>query len=373
MKIALLTFSIGQNYGALLQAWALYRVLTDLGHDVKLMPYRHPWSTEPHWWNWRSYLARTPKRIWINTKRVFRQIILRNKFSKMEALYPRTSCSYGCDPDRFFKYPPKADVYVTGSDQAWKMGVSYYKYVRPFLLPFGDEDVVRIAYAVSTGGGGVPNELKDEVTSLLSRFSAISMREQDSADIISNLGFKNVSVMPDPTVVFGAAGFDELRKAAPSVDESECVYYVMNGISCEAEGAIREFANDGTRNIALQNFRLGDSRDFIPEVPQFVDAIARTKSVVTNSFHGTVFSLLYHKPFVYVKFTGEMERNNSRAHQLLADVGLLDRMAVIDDRSQIIDILQKKIEWGRVDTILEKLRVAAKNWLRASISGEGAR
>ena len=84
MKIALMSFNCGQNYGGLLQSWALSRVLEKMGHSVEVIDFHHPWSLQPYWWHWRSYVARTPGRVWRNVINMMRHLRRRYHFQRME-------------------------------------------------------------------------------------------------------------------------------------------------------------------------------------------------------------------------------------------------------------------------------------------------
>lgn len=367
MKVGLMTFFVGQNYGALLQAWALWQILSDLGCDVEFIDYHHPWSKTPYWWNWRSYVARTPNGVYKRFKTMIHHLKLRKQFGKMESIFPRTLLHYGDNPSKLYQNPPNADVYVVGSDQVWRTVLKWYEYIKPYFLPFGEDNISRIAYAASLGGDEFPKEKVEEISNFISRFRAISTRESNGAEYISNLLGRNVDVMPDPTLVMGGKGFMSLRDKAKPMSNGREVYYIMDGISSGVSNILKSLSGERSFNIALQNFRLGLGRDFIPEVPQFVDVIAKSQCVITNSFHACVFAILYHRRFWFIPFEGAFSARNERIVHLLSTFGLESRIAKPSNLDDLLKNHEETINWNYVDEKLSQLRQDGIKWLRDAL------
>ena len=367
MKVALMTFFVGQNYGALLQAWALWQVLSGLGCDVEFVDYHHPWSKMPNWWSWRSYVSRSWSGVIQRLKAMQHHLRLRRQFGKMEKVFPRTAVHYGANSVRLDAIPPEADAYVVGSDQVWRVVAELYRHIRPYFLPFGCDTVKRIAYAASLGGSNFNDSLCDDVKGLLRRFSAISVREGAGARYLAHLLKRTVDVMPDPTLALGIKDFDRLRTMASPMPDGRDVYYMMDGMPSTAVNCLGGMVNDRAYNVALQGFRLPGSHNFIPEVPEFVDVIAKSQSVVTNSFHACVFSILYHRPFVYMPFDGNNAFRNERIDQLLSDFGLSSQRVYVIQAERIHKQLANAIDWQHVDTVLANMHVKAVSWLEKAL------
>lgn len=364
MKVALMTFFIGQNYGALLQAWALWQLLSDLGYEVEFIDYHHPWSTKPNWWSWRSYISRSLSGVCRRIRDMGHHLQLRRQFRKMERLFPRSSVHYGANPMRLEDDPPIADVYVVGSDQVWRTFSNGYQYIRPYFLPFGTLATKRIAYAASLGGENFCDEARGELKVLLERFAAISVRENASVKRIAELTSQTVSVMPDPTLALGRKKFEVLRDKNASISKDMEVFYIMDGMSQQWTDLLQNMNSSHTYNIALQGFRMGKDHNFIPTVPQFIDVIAQSRFVVTNSFHACVFSILYHRPFVFIPFQGIENKRNERVKELLLNLGLMNQWA---DNAQINNLNKKilhKFEWCDVDKKLDYYHLKASTWIK---------
>ena len=107
------------------------------------------------------------------------------------------------------------------------------------------------------------------------------------------------------------------------------------------------------------------------KVPEWLEAIASSEFVFTNSFHGTVFSILFHKPFVSVLIKGKMSGMNERALSLLKNIGLEDRAVYSDEIEKISLLVDKPINWEEVDSRLDELREVAKEFLGKSLKGFG--
>ena len=369
MKVGLMTFFIGQNYGAMLQAWALWHLLSDLGCEVEFIDYHHPWSKTPNWWNWRSYASRSFSGGFQRIKAMIHHLKLRHQFAKMEVLFPRTEVNYGANPHLLEQYPPSADVYVVGSDQVWRVVPKWFAYIRPYFLPFGASAIKRVAYAASIGGCDLDGEKYPEITKLLKRFDAISVREASSLDGVANLARKEISVMPDPTLALGASGFNALREMSPFVPKVDDVFYLMDGVDPAVHNVLQALAGPHAYNIALQGFRLKGRRDFTPTVPQFVNVISNSRCVITNSFHGCVFSILFHRPFAFIPFSGQESSRNKRIEQLLADFELQSQWADDVSKKTIEKILSNDVDWGSVDRILELMHKRASEWLKEVLAG----
>ena len=107
------------------------------------------------------------------------------------------------------------------------------------------------------------------------------------------------------------------------------------------------------------------------KVPEWLEAIAASEFVFTNSFHGTVFSILFHKPFVSVLIKGKMSGMNERALSLLKNIGLEERAIYSDETEKISSLVDKPINWEEVDSRLDELREVAKEFLGKSLKGFG--
>lgn len=343
MKVSVITYSLGYNYGAMLQAYATIKAITGLGHDVNLINYHHPWSFGVDTRDWRNYIGRTPGVTISKLRTIYRQRILRKRFSPMWSLWPLTEY-YGTEAEKLRVNPPRSDCYVTGSDQTWNTSPTRNLFA-PYFLDFGDENIKRISYAASLGNVTFREEDVEWIVDRVKRYSAVSVREKHDVEYLKSLGIKHAVQMPDPTMIVDRTVYDELI-ANESHNRHSAVIYMLGGKDCQREQIIAKMLTDNgislncTLNIELQSFHCKGAQNKITTVAQWVDAIANAGIVVTNSFHAVVFSLIYGKPFVYIKFSGNKAKNNNRVESLLEDTSELYRIIDLHDNIDLSAYMQ---------------------------------
>ena len=225
------------------------------------------------------------------------------------------------------------DIYCVGSDQVWNysMGSS----LLPYFLDFVKDGAKKISYASSIGLSNLDNTAAKIYREYLSKFDSLSVREQQAAVLLKQILGRDVNVVLDPTLLLCV---DEWRKVASYNDCPQDKYlllYVVTIKPCEYAVNLAEYI---ARAKGWKIVRLSGSastrghREGIIEKPSvgpdgFVGLIDKAELVVTNSFHGTVFSLNFETPFFTV--VNPRKNNNSRMQNILTRVGLADRMIEI--------------------------------------------
>lgn len=335
MKVALITYCLGYNYGAMLQTYATVKAITELGHEVKLVNYHHPWSFGLDARDWHNYIGRTPSVIISKLRTLLRQRTLRKRFSPMWSLWPLTEY-YGSSAAKLRSNPPQCDCYITGSDQTWNTLPSRELFA-PYFLDFGNDNIKRISFAPSLGNVQFKAADVEWIIEHLKRYSAVSVREKGDVEYLKQLGITNTVQMPDPTMIVDRKVYDELI-ANESHKKYAAVIYMLGGKDLQREQLISQMLTDNgislknTLNIKLQTFHCKGAHNKIATVAEWVDSIANAGIVVTNSFHAVVFSLIYEKPFVYIRFSGNMARNNNRVESLLDGSNEKHRMIELSDK-----------------------------------------
>ncbi len=196
------------------------------------------------------------------------------------------------------------------------------------------------------------------------------MREKHDVDYLKSLGIEDTVQMPDPTMIVDRKVYDELI-SHESHKKYPAVIYMLGGKDRGRERLVTKMLTDNginlkeTLNIKLQSFHCTGAKNKITTVAQWVDAIANAGIVVTNSFHAVVFSLIYGKPFVYIKFSGNKARNNNRVESLLEGTDEQYRMI---DLSDDID-LSTYMQTPRSDDIINGFRKKGMDFLRLKLQG----
>lgn len=377
MKIGILTYHFSDNFGALLQAYALRRWLIECGHTAEFINY-HPSYVEQG----GSLLLPTSKeRIKANIK------ILYLYFANMQrklAGNPDQSLKFeefrrhilgvnGPHFDSLEKLRSTVldhDVMIAGSDQIWNP--SAQKGLDPaYFLAFGNNRIRRLSYAASFGKDTLAHEFHDEVRPLINGLDAVSIREQSGVEIAYNLTGRQIACVPDPTLLH--THYQELLDFSQDRQEGHVFCYALRtaeGIRQVAETAARKYQTHiiSPYNIHRRWREIGTT--VYPGPADWVRQIAHAHCVVTNSFHGTVFSIIFRKPFVVVGLPGGKAGLNARARNLLSSLGLMHRFLDAESSRKAGEVLGQDIDWQSVELRQKALRAAGENFLLNTLSEE---
>lgn len=379
MKIGILTQPLFTNYGGILQAYALQHVLLSMGHEVKIIR-RDPKYLSTRFPNnllldIKYYLrkllrkkscARSARQIRYISSQTYRFI---NKYINItESLYTETQLR---------KYIAKNpyDVYVVGSDQVWRPAMSPNIY--NFFLDFVTYDKARrVAYAASFG---VDNwEFSEEQTQICSQlakmFDAISVREESGVDLCEKYLGVNATHVLDPTLLLSEEEYTSLVIAENEPKLNGDLFCYVLDITKETMACIDMIKasmgysdyycmpdyNDASYNIAKYRHLC-----VYPPVTQWIRSFMDAKMVFTDSFHGTVFSIIFNKPFWVI---GNKKRGLSRIESLLEQFGLQDRFITIDDVSNTE--WSKTIDWDEVNQKRDSLKDFSISYLYQALEYE---
>ncbi len=363
MRICILTQPLGANYGGILQAYALQRVLKDMGHDVTTLRF----SPQAAWWVPAGFKKRV-----LTVRRFISKYLKGNK----GIVY--------CNPDRQTRYAfrelnrfinthiehldvqppltrdtlPDYDAYVVGSDQVWRP--AYSPFLPNFYLDFiADSTAKRVAYAASFG---VDTWEADEKTTALlqelaKRFDAVSVREESGIELCKKyLGIK-ATIMPDPTLLLSANDYLQLCAQGPQDQADYVAAYILDQGEQE-QAFVQRVANQ--LNLPVNYIGKFDWSAGVDSVESWISGLSAARYVITDSFHGTVFSLLFHKNFFSII---NRERGASRFESLLETVGLHDHL--LDKKEMNRLPVWQDVPWDSVSTKLEEMRQKGLLFLKA--------
>lgn len=368
MKICILTHSLHYNYGGLLQAYALQKTLKDMGHDVVTAKDKAEPITTIY-----SKLIRFPYHFIMRYIRgnkaynPFKYMFTRfDKFPKILNEVSVNTSRFTASNIRtvnFFNgriHPSKSelkkyDAIVVGSDQIWR---PCYVYVPAYFLDFTkDIKVKRVAYAGSFGLDSLvdftPKMIK-KCKDAAQLFDAISVREDSAIELCkNNFGIEPTHVL-DPTMLLGKKDYIDIIK---DEDKSELHNVIMCYIldkSSEKNMIVKYIAE----KLKLTELHVmpkvvypeptDDTQNWAyPSVSKWLSGFRDAEFVVTDSFHGTVFSLIFNKPFICID---NSQRGSSRFTSLLRIFDLEYRM--VSSLNDVTDDLLKPMDYTRInDTI----------------------
>lgn len=331
MKIGLLTFPFNNNYGGFLQAFALMAVLKQNGHEVELINRRFFDNNGFLYLKKIRYILsnriKHGKRYFTMEEREkqYMQSSVNTYTFVENYIFPRTEPLYTTKQLRQ-KCKNRYDAIFVGSDQVWRAGM--VTHVETFFCDFlcKDDKAKIISYAASFGIDNPPYNSKQRHVCgmLLNRFQAISVRESSGVDLIKNKykwTKKAVEVVLDPTLLLDASDYRKIVTKNLNLNKKFIFCYILdktdekicliNGI-CKKKNCIPYYIlpkyapTDYWKNICDR---------IMPPVDSFIDGIDNSEFVITDSFHGTVFSLIFRKKFLV--FTNK-ERGNTRIKTLLS-------------------------------------------------------
>lgn len=271
-----------------------------------------------------------------------------------------TENHYDSSSPSLSELPNSFDAFICGSDQIWNLNCTH-GVVEPFFLSFAEEKR-RVAYAPSLAHTSFEPQYfdKNKVAKLLARFDFLSVREEETVPLFQPLVNKKIEVVLDPTLLFDASTFVGLSERR--VSERPYVFLYLLRRCPELIESAAQMASQGARVIYIseKNLPIPNATNLFGVGPEeFVSLIAHADAVLTNSFHATVFSILFHRPFrVFAT-----DRSASRMRDLLGKLGVPERCVSSLDASLVEDA-----DWNEVDRKLEELRIGSWDYLRRALS-----
>lgn len=373
LKIGILTLPIAENYGGILQAIALYRYLHNQGHDVVLI-YKQTQQVL-----WRKIVISILRKIpfhdfknfkanhimmqeWEKRKVFHRPFIEKEIFKISEDLYTKQDLETLAKKENF-------DAVIVGSDQVWRKAYINDKYYKSYFFDFIDgTETKKIAYAASFGKDyWEGKDDSEEITKLLKDFTAISTRELSGVDICTNtFGYENAEHVLDPTMLMNKdfyIGEIISKYDISNIAKSGLVTYVLD--EEQEKEKIINFVKESV-NIKNVHYLKGfNSSKTIYSVPEWLASFAYADFVVTDSFHGMVFSIIFEKDFVVI---GNHARGLDRFISLLSMLHLEDRMVFCIEDIACREL--KSIDYCKVSKILEDKKKKSMEFLIGALHGK---
>lgn len=381
MKIGVVTFWGGYNYGSTLQGFALQRVLethfnakaTILRLDKNLIT-PVPRSCFHYLYNplqkikIRHHRSKSVKKGYDNIEK-YREAYENNKvqFKRFEEKINYSDII--STPIQLKECNSDFDFFIAGSDQIWNPSILRYCYFLDFVL----EANKKISYAPSLGTATLPFYTKNQYKQLLSDFNHISVREKKSAIMLSKLLNKKVAHVLDPTLLLSKEYWHEQANYSLIPKFKYVLCYFLSDNPCCYREAEKFASKKGLKILSIVAGVSGgyDIKDaiIIPEVgPQdFLGLIENAEYVLTNSFHCTVFSIIFKKEFFC--FSGisysSLTNVNFRYIDLLETFNLEERYVGNNLMEQLH--LMKPIDYDKVDSILKQLKKDSIDFLAGAL------
>lgn len=360
MKIAILTLPLSTNYGGILQNYALQQVLKDMGHI--------PYTFDLGQFTWidcmvfniksiaKKILGR-PSHFILSPKDYLQQerplrIFVENHIT---LLSPRVKRPTSAMLDRY-----DIDAVIVGSDQVWR--AKYYPYAEDMFLKFvKNEKTMKIAYAASFGKHQweYSTEKTSQCKSWIKDFRAISVREKSGVDVCNTvLGVNAVHVL-DPTLLLTDDRYKCLISNVP-INKNRLLFAYLLDVT---ETKISYIQSVSTRK-GLVPIITSAGRDLTQDdsVELWLSYFRDASYVITDSFHGTVFSIIFKKDFTTIT---NKNRGNDRMLSLLTSLHLTNRLEDVCEKEE--NISSVTIDWNAVNERLETMRNESRNFLSQAL------
>ena len=366
MKAGLVTFYHIHHYGALLQAAATERAVESLGGECEIIDY---------YVNQNNDLFRKPTGVGSAAADVHTALhykALRDRYQRFERFskdHLRISGHRFESLEELRSAELPYDLILSGSDQIWN----------PKIFPDGRFDPVffgafssrrKIAYAPSFGVPHIPEGMEEELRSYLEQFSHISVRERQGREIVKEITGKDVPVVLDPTLLLTAEQWSAMA-APPDRSGGYILCYCIS-----KPGALAPYIQRLAEETGLPVVQLCGIRQKVhPKAACVLDAgpseflglFQNASYVCTNSFHGTVFSVQFQKPFFTAVAPSELAApESSRTFSILSRLGLTERIIGTGATAGLDDT----IDWADVDRRLRAARQSSLDYLRAALWDE---
>ena len=363
MRIGVYTHPLHLNYGGILQAYALQRVLQDMGHDavyIEWMPYNYRLASL------KIYLWRFLLKIFRNRAVIVFLEIKRNRFYNKISKFAKNNIVILPIGDL---QEQDIDTLIVGSDQIWRP--LYISNIEDAYLGFAkDWDVRRIAYAASFGVADW-SEYSEEQTvvcrNLAQKFDAISVREDSGVDLCHNYLGVDAKHVLDPTMLVDIKHYichiNSCKKLYPErmclayiLDEADDKLTVLNSVAkCQDYNVLQ------WKNIDIPSLKN-------PTVEEWLKGFHDAEFVFTDSFHGCVFSIIFNKPFIAF---GNEGRGMARFNSLLKMFGL-EELLITSSEQFTLDLVDRAISRFSDNSIqqrLNELRRESYEFLKSALEG----
>ncbi len=342
LKVGILTFWwSNDNYGQLLQCYALQKYLRDAGHDAFLIRYnsQNDFTRSPVFI--RLLKALNPILLFkylnyrVNSRKSIVEAKLHDRhFEDFRNKYIVQSEKIYSSYSELKENPPEADVYIAGSDQVWNF--SFCKNIKKcknlihaYFLDFGKSETKRMSYAASWSCSDLYPDIIEEIRPLIAKFDYVSVREKGGIELCRKCGYENAELVPDPTLLLSAEDYRKIyseNKINVPYKPYLLLYMLSNACDFDIDN-VYDFAAEKNLDViyVTGNSKIDSYTKTFATIPEWLYLVDNAEYVVTNSFHCCVFSLILKKKFGVVPLIGKVFSMNERIENLFRLFGIKGR------------------------------------------------
>lgn len=376
MKIGIITIHNSPNYGASLQAFALWKYLTDSGYDCEVIDLHRPHQEDyipskkymPCRYNKDSFKTKIKKQIYRLLKRQTCKYLTKEARRKFDAFNSQIRFSRSfLSVDELYSNPPVYDVYITGSDQLWNPTQPFC--IEPYFLTFAPKGKRKISYSSSIGITELKEKEKELFRKALVQYDAISVREFQAKQLLQHLIAKEIVQVADPTFLLPLETWNCIS-IKPNASEKYLLLFTLGFNKPLLEYAIHLGNQSRLRVVYLTAVQPEDNGQYQAVVDagprEWIGYISNAEMVITDSFHGTVFSIIMgtNNFFTYISPTNQ---RGSRITDLLDTFGLINHLLKTNLQQTYSELSATTISHKQIAEIIQKEREQSQNFLIRNI------
>ena len=384
--IGLVTCYFHHNYGSMLPAYATEMIMQRMG-----LPYQTIACKAPIDYMQGSRLLYIVKKLLIGD---WKMRLGKMKIEKAKRADPVFARNWAVRDDAFNRFASECfhvspfcksrreleamavnySAFLVGSDQLWRTDSVEHGY---YTLEWVPDGIRKIAYSTSIGVKEVPWFQVEKNRRFMNRFDFIALREQSACDLVKKLTGRDVQVVLDPTLLFSGDEWMAIQQVEPLTEGKYIFCYLLGNNPWQREFISQVRQRTGLKIVALQHLDeyIPSDEGFADEAPynvgprEFLNYIRNADYVFTDSFHCSVFSILYKKQFfTFSRFSERAKQStNTRIDNLLSLTGLSQRR--INAQSNLNPILDMPCNYKGVDERLDALRQSSMDYLHTALKG----
>ncbi len=390
-KKAIVSCYFQHNYGSMLQAYATQMALDKLGYEnetVDVSGFNREIKKQKMFYFAKASLTSdilfSKMGMCIN---IIRRKLFRNNYGKKTAIRNaefdnfyktriRLSDTYRSKTELSGICEQKYDAVLVGSDQLWLPGNIAADY---YTLNFVPTTVNTIAYATSFGQSVLPKDSAKKAAVFLNKIKHIGVREESGQKLVYQLTSRNVPVVCDPTLLFTGEEWMCIQQREPIIKDKYIFCYFLGNNPPHREFAKRLKKETGCRIVALVHLDeyIKTDEEYADETPynidpaDFLNLIRNAEYVCTDSFHCTVFSILYKKEFfTFRRYSGKTSQStNSRLDTLFSLANIKERLLLGNENAS--ECLKVKTDYDMVHKELASVRLCSYEYLKRALEDEG--
>lgn len=378
MKAGTITIHNSPSYGASLQSFALWKFITLQGVDCEIIdlhrPYQKdyvpsqeykPYSIQNNKPSFKAKVKCLIRKLFA-VERYFYTDLSKQRFDKFNSSVKYSRPYLGIDD--LYQNPPEYDLYITGSDQVWNPFQPYC--LEPYFLTFAPKGKRCISYAASIGISELPENVAADFKKWIEHYDSIAVREHAAQNILSGITDKKIIRVCDPTFLLSTQQWREIA-VFPENEQKYIFVFSLGKNPLLLDYAARLSQESGFQVLVIgkkDKFDNGKSYKIIDDAGpgEFLGYIANAEMVITDSFHGTAFSIIIEANNFFTYISPDSKRG-SRITDLLDTLDLKEHLLDTSLSTSFSELNGKKIDRDKTKGLLEKMKEESVTYLKENL------